>query len=517
MTEAAVRQPAGNAFRPSSGAGDGPSPASHTATTQPGRPAAIGQARTRPPETVVADLQRALDTGAVLVVLLSGLVLSNLGRMPQGLSEFLSMRLTVKNLFLIVAFLAAWRAIATWCGLYQVGRFRTPTQDAVRVVAACTLGSAVALVFPLMSVSDAFRLVTVLYFWAGSMAGILLLRYGVRFLTGYHSAPLRSVVIVGSGPRAAELYRVLQQEQRQRYKFLGFVDGEYEAASTAIRDRTLGSIDELDSILMRHPIDEVLIALPQRSRYAQIQRTIEVCERVGVQVKYLADAFRVSLARPSYDPSEYLPVITMHMVSNDYRLGVKRILDVAGASLALILVAPVMLAAAIAIKATSRGGVIFTQERYGRNKHRIKMYKFRTMVANAEELLSTLEDRNEAVGPIFKIRDDPRLTAVGRVLRRWSMDELPQLWNVLRGEMSLVGPRPMSLRDVSLFSEPALMRRFSVTPGITGLWQVSGRSNLPFDQWIALDLAYIDRWSLWLDFKILLRTPWVVLTGSGAA
>ena len=123
----------------------------------------------------------------------------------------------------------------------------------------------------------------------------------------------------------------------------------------------------------------------------------------------------------------------------------------------------------------------------------------------------------KAVGPIFKIRDDPRFTPLGRVLRRFSIDELPQLWNVLRGEMSLVGPRPMSLRDVSLFSEPALMRRFSVTPGITGLWQVSGRSNLTFDEWIALDLAYIDCWSLWLDLKIMLRTPWVVVRADGAA
>jgi exopolysaccharide biosynthesis polyprenyl glycosylphosphotransferase len=261
----------------------------------------------------------------------------------------------------------------------------------------------------------------------------------------------------------------------------------------------------------------VLIALPQRSRYAEIQQTIDLCEEAGVQVKYLADAFRVSLARPSYDPSDHLPVITMQMVNDDYRLGVKRVIDVVGATVALAAISPLMLATAIAIKWTSPGPVFFAQERYGRNKHRIRMYKFRTMVADAEALQQTLEAQNEAVGPIFKIRDDPRLTPLGRLLRRFSIDELPQLWNVLRGEMSLVGPRPMSLRDVSLFSKAALMRRFSVTPGITGLWQVSGRSNLPFDQWIALDLAYIDRWSIWLDLKILLRTPWAVLTADGAA
>jgi exopolysaccharide biosynthesis polyprenyl glycosylphosphotransferase len=482
----------------------------------PGRPAAVSVPRRRPPEHLIVALCRALDTGAVIVVLLSGFVLSNIERMPHGLSEFLAVRLTVKNLFLILAFLGAWRVITGWCGLYQVSHLRKPTHEALGVVLACTLGSAVALVFPLLSVSEAFGFITIAYLWAGTVVVMLLIRGAVRSLVGYRSTP-RSVVIVGSGPRAAELYRVLRQEQQHRYQVLGFVDDEYGAAPEVIRARTLGSIDELDAVLMRQPVDVVLIALPQRSRYAQIQRTIELCEEAGVQVKYLADAFRVSLARPSFDPSDYLPVITMEMVSDDYRLGVKRVIDRVGALMALVILSPLMLVTALAIKLTSPGPVFFAQERYGRNKHRIRMYKFRTMVADAEALQRILEGRNEAVGPIFKIRDDPRLTPVGRLLRRCSIDELPQLWNVLRGEMSLVGPRPMSLRDVSLFSEPALMRRFSVMPGITGLWQVSGRSNLPFDQWIALDLAYIDRWSLWLDLKILLRTPWAVLTADGAA
>jgi exopolysaccharide biosynthesis polyprenyl glycosylphosphotransferase len=485
---------------------------------RPGRPAAVATSRTRAGrERVVLGVLRLLDGLIVLVVLLASFVVSNLGQTPHGLSEFLAVRLTVKNLLLILAFLGVWRLLADLCRLYDPDRTRARGEEALRVLAVCALGSTVALIFPTISISEAFSHVTILYFWIGATVLMLGLRSVLWTFSATSAQGLRNALIVGSGPRALELYRILSQEQSDRYRVLGFVDGPYDGGPGSLPLRTLGPTSHLDAILMREPVDEVLIALPQRSCYAEIQRAIEICEQAGVEAKYLADAFRVSLARPSYDGSSQLPVITLQMVSDDYRLALKRVIDVLGAVLALVIAGPLMLLTAVAVKLSSRGPVIFAQERYGRNRRRMKMYKFRTMVSNAEEMLPSLEGRNEAVGPIFKIRQDPRLTPVGRILRRYSIDELPQLWNVLRGEMSLVGPRPMSLRDVALFSEPALMRRFSVTPGITGLWQVSGRSNLSFDQWIALDLAYIDRWSLWLDFKILLRTPWVVLRADGAA
>jgi lipopolysaccharide/colanic/teichoic acid biosynthesis glycosyltransferase len=159
---------------------------------------------------------------------------------------------------------------------------------------------------------------------------------------------------------------------------------------------------------------------------------------------------------------------------------------------------------------------VFTQLRYGHNRRLFRLYKFRTMVTDAEQLQATLEAQNEALGPIFKIRADPRITPIGRIMRKFSIDELPQLLNVLDGHMSLVGPRPMSMRDVSRFGESWLLRRFSVKPGLTCLWQVNGRSNLPFDRWVELDLAYIDNWSLMLDAKIILRTVPAVLSGTGA-
>jgi lipopolysaccharide/colanic/teichoic acid biosynthesis glycosyltransferase len=177
---------------------------------------------------------------------------------------------------------------------------------------------------------------------------------------------------------------------------------------------------------------------------------------------------------------------------------------------------PLMLLAALAVKLTSAGAVIYAQERCGLNRQRFQMYKFRTMVRDADRLQASLESQNEATGPVFKIASDPRITPVGRFLRRTSIDELPQLFNVLRGHMSLVGPRPLPLRDVSRFNRTDDWRRFCVRPGITCLWQVNSRNSSDFDGWIELDLRYIDQWSLALDFLILMRTVPAVLRGTGA-
>ena len=204
----------------------------------------------------------------------------------------------------------------------------------------------------------------------------------------------------------------------------------------------------------------------------------------------------------------------MHIVNDDHRMLVKRAMDLLGGAMGLAVAAPVMLVVAIAIKLSDPGPVIFSQQRFGLNKRRFAMYKFRTMVIGAEALQADLETRNEATGPVFKIRDDPRITPIGRVM---SLDELPQLFNVVRGDMSLVGPRPLPVRDVHKFSESWLMRRFSVPPGLTGLWQISGRSDLAFDRWVLLDLQYIDGWSLGLDLQILAKTVPAVLWGRGAA
>jgi exopolysaccharide biosynthesis polyprenyl glycosylphosphotransferase len=198
------------------------------------------------------------------------------------------------------------------------------------------------------------------------------------------------------------------------------------------------------------------------------------------------------------------------------QLAVKRLVDILVSTLLIVLFAPIMIAALIFVKFDSRGPAIFTQERIGLNKRRFRMYKFRSMVADAEKRLAELEARNEAQGPVFKIKDDPRITRIGKLLRKTSVDELPQLFNVLKGDMSLVGPRPLSVRDFMGLNEDWQRRRFSVRPGVTCLWQVSGRSSVSFDQWMHLDIQYVDRWTLWLDIKILARTIPAVVKGLGA-
>jgi exopolysaccharide biosynthesis polyprenyl glycosylphosphotransferase len=195
----------------------------------------------------------------------------------------------------------------------------------------------------------------------------------------------------------------------------------------------------------------------------------------------------------------------------------KRILDVVLAGVLLVVLAPVLVAVALLVKLTSPGPIFFVQERVGLGKRRFRMLKFRTMVADAERRIHELEHLNEASGPVFKIRNDPRLTPVGALLRKTSLDELPQLLNVVKGDLSLVGPRPLPVRDYEGFDQDRHRRRFSVRPGITCLWQIGGRSDVSFERWMELDMLYIDSWSLWLDLKILCKTIPVVLRGTGAA
>jgi lipopolysaccharide/colanic/teichoic acid biosynthesis glycosyltransferase len=195
----------------------------------------------------------------------------------------------------------------------------------------------------------------------------------------------------------------------------------------------------------------------------------------------------------------------------------KRFIDILVSAALILLLSPALVCVAIAIKLTSPGSVLFMQERIGLNKHRFTIYKFRTMVPNAEKLMAKLERFNEMAGPTFKIKQDPRITPIGRFLRRSSVDEIPQLLNVFKGDMRLVGPRPLPVRDYEGFNEDLQRRRLSIKPGITCLWQVNGRSGISFDQWMLLDLQYMDEWSLWLDMKILAMTIPAVLRGYGAA
>lgn len=324
----------------------------------------------------------------------------------------------------------------------------------------------------------------------------------------------RAAIIVGTGPRA-EILRERLQGQYSPFNLYGCVDDEYLGDDDA-RGFYMGTIEQLPDLLKTNPIEIVLIGLPIKSKYDEIQNVIEICESVGVESHYMRDVFNTSRARLEVSSRSSHHFNVLSTLTHHPKQALKRFIDIVAASTLILLTSPVMLGAAIAVMLSSPGPILFTQQRYGRHRERFPMFKFRSMVVDAEKQQAQLESLNDAKGPVFKLKSDPRVTRVGSFLRRTSIDELPQLFNVVRGEMSLVGPRPLTLRDVGRFEETWLLRRFSVRPGLTCVWQVSGRSNTSFERWIRQDLSYIDEWSLSLDFKILLMTIPAVLRGSGA-
>ena len=325
----------------------------------------------------------------------------------------------------------------------------------------------------------------------------------------------RNLLIAGSGPRALDVQRLVERHPTWGYVVVGFVDEGDWPVHPEIPEEQVHKFVELPQLMRDQVIDEVIIACP-RSVFGALGSIVGVCAEAGVPVTVLSDIFGDYVPPPrvtQFDTLAALRFSPVHHARGDLR--VKRLVDLMGAGALLLFTAPLIGAAAIAIKATSRGPVFFRQQRCGRNGHRFAMLKLRTMVEDAERRQTELLDRNEMEGPVFKIKADPRVTAAGRVLRRWSIDELPQLWNVLRGDMSLVGPRPPIPTEVARY-QIFERRRLSMRPGITCLWQVSGRNEIGFDEWVKLDVEYIDSWSLVNDFKILLRTIPTVLRGNGA-
>jgi exopolysaccharide biosynthesis polyprenyl glycosylphosphotransferase len=459
-------------------------------------------------------LARLTDLFLALAALIAAFVVTNVGRMPQGFGEFLAIRLTVKNLLLLLGFAVVWRVICAVSGLYRWNLVRRRRDEAGRILLAAMLGGGVAVIFAAISVSGAFQVSTVLTWVASTAAAMLLARRSLHGLIGVDTGMRRNVLIVGAGPRALLLGRELALAG-SRARVVGYLDSS-PCSNPELGDLYLGHLQELERVVLEQAVDEVYVALPMRSHYAEIETALRVCERTGVRAKWLADIFESARGRRRYEVSERFSVISITGEAEHDRLMLKRLVDVIGATLGILAFFPVMTCAAVAIKLTSPGPVLYTQDRLGLYRRRFRMYKLRTMVQDAELLQTELEHLNEASGAVFKIKDDPRITPLGRFLRRTSIDELPQLVNVLRGEMSLVGPRPLPLRDVGRFTEAALVRRFSVRPGLTCLWQISGRSELSFERWMELDMQYIDQWSLGLDLKIIARTIPAVLRATGA-
>ncbi len=437
--------------------------------------------------------------------------------------ELLATRASLLDIAMATGLLISWLLTFWRFGLYRQRymsflKFRKyHLFDVVKAVSLGTLLLISAAFFEgLMYITTAVALM----FWASTILATLLVR---EILIGFlrqmrlHGRNLRHLLIVGTNNRARAFAKMIHNQAELGYSLRGFVDDEW--GNTWGAGEVVASIDTIGAYLKDHVVDEVLIALPVATLYEKASRVVKVCENHGVIVHFVPgfDFLNVGSSRAAFETLNDEPVISLlPPPMGGWQLGAKRLIDIAGAAFCVTLMAPVFVIVSLAIKLTSPGPVLFRQERVGLNKRRFQMLKFRTMVKNAEELQKTLEHLNEASGPVFKIENDPRITRVGAFLRRTSLDELPQLFNVLRGDMSLVGPRPLPLRDYAGFDQDWHRRRFSVRPGITCLWQVRGRNLISFDKWMELDMEYINRWSVWLDIRILAETVRAVVAQKGA-
>lgn len=440
-----------------------------------------------------------------------------------SLSDFLSMRFTVQNFLLFLALLWVWHQIFAFNGLYHSRRLSSGKTEIIDVIKATSLGTAIlfvaAIVFKIEIITSVFLFV----FWALDTATTLVSRLILRWVLSrvrIRGRNLRQLLIVGANERAIKFAENVAMKPELGYRIIGFVDREW-AGTEDLRKTDydlVANLDVLPDYLRNHVVDEVLIALPLKSYYQQASHIVALCEEQGIIVRYVSDLFNPKGAYSRAEQFESALMISHYIgAMNGRSMLLKRILDLSLSLIGLIILLPLLLVTALTVRITSPGPILFRQERVGLNKRIFRLYKFRTMIADAETKMAELEHLNEVSGPVFKIKDDPRITPIGMILRKTSIDEMPQLFNVLKGDMSLVGPRPLPLRDYQGFNQDWHRRRFSVRPGITGLWQVNGRSNISFEQWMKFDIQYIDHWTLWLDLKILFRTIPAVLKASGAS
>lgn len=440
------------------------------------------------------------------------------------LAQFLSIRVKLSNCGIFAGALLLCHIVFSACGLYEAKRLSTTSMEFWGLLKATSFSTiCLALISILFSLKVVKTPAFLLLFWVlislALTASRVLLRYWLASARR-NGQNLRHIVILGTNARAIQFAREIAAAPEQGYRLVGFVDddwplmNEFEATGLPLVSNFAGVAE----FLRHNVVDEVAIYLPLRSYYEHAAHMAVVCEQQGIILRFDADVFNLKLAKPRVAAADGDPQIAAPgTVSEGWPFLFKRAIDLSVSLVAVVLLAPLLLVIAALIKFTSPGSVFFEQKRVGLNKRQFTMYKFRTMVPDAEKFQEALLHLNEMSGPVFKIKNDPRITPIGRFLRKTSIDELPQLFNVLKGDMSLVGPRAMSVRDYQSFNEDWQRRRFSVPPGITCLWQIKGRNSLPFEQWMELDMEYIDRWSIWLDLQILARTIPAVLKGSGAA
>jgi exopolysaccharide biosynthesis polyprenyl glycosylphosphotransferase len=408
---------------------------------------------------------------------------------------------------------ALWAFVSRVLRHYDVNNGRDFTGDlALTIVLLCSVALPLAL-FRLFvpryaSTTELSRFLIVM------LPTIVWVRMRATGLRLWRSRPVDRVLIVGVGLLGRHTHREIR-ESRKRRQVIGYLRFEDEQPDPRVQVPILGTVKDLETVLCTRVVNEVYFANSAASQREDIQAAIKCCETFGIPFALPACGYRFSRAKPAHGISDgYNHFVTVQ--NKTIQAGVKRLIDIVASFTALVLLSPLLIATALAVKLSSRGPMLFKQLRVGLHGRPFHMLKFRSMVANAEELKARLAAQNEQNGPVFKMRRDPRVTRVGRFIRKFSIDELPQLVNVLRGEMSIVGPRPPVPSEVAKY-EAWQRRRFSVRPGLTCVWQVSGRNKISFEDWMLLDMRYIDHWSLSQDIQLILKTFPVVFTGRGAS
>lgn len=402
-------------------------------------------------------------------------------------------------------------------GMYTARRGASWPSEISAILSATSIGVMVLFAAVSMFRYPASSRALFIYLWALAIVLVGLMRLLRRLLTRAfrkRGIGIERVLVVGGGNALGRrIMHSIATERSLTAQVVGFVD--LEPCDDFGRFRFLGTVRDIPGIVSGQRVDTIVIALPAAS-HDQMLRITDLCQRRGVTFRVVPDLYQMRLHRVDADTINGIPLIAVSESQiRGSNLLLKRLMDAPLAVLTLTLLSPFLALIALAIKLDSEGPVLFRQTRIGKDGVPFTLYKYRSMKKDAEKELALLLERNEATGPIFKIRDDPRMTRVGKWLRRASLDELPQLINVVKGEMSLVGPRPPLPTEVEKYEDWHL-RRLEVSPGLTCLWQVSGRSEIPFDEMVMLDIYYIENWSLGLDLAILLRTIPAVLTGGGA-
>ena len=466
---------------------------------------------------------RLLDQ-LMLIVTAFGIIYFRPENWIRGGSHMLDATFHIEDTVGVLVLAAGWVGIFDYFIRYKADRLVALNTQVKNLVKATGFASFWLMIISAVFSVESFNILNIIIFFTIVTSIGIVSRLLLRLVllsarrSGYN---YRFLLVVGATDRAFQVASRIEEKRELGYKIVGFVaenqQTQLESEGRQNRWKVLGVLENLRSILTEERVDEIMVCLPVDSRFSDITMIVQNARDLGIVVRLMPNFADGTLLRNMYiEEFEDEYVVTLFREQLLMQLLVKRLIDASVSLAVLIILMPMMVIVAIIIKLTSPGPIFFSQNRVGMNQRQFRLYKFRSMVADAEARKLELQHLNERDGPAFKIENDPRTTAIGRFIRKLSIDELPQLLNVLSGEMSLVGPRPPLPEEVKRY-EWLFRKRLSVKPGITCIWQISGRNSVSFEDWMEMDHEYIENWSLWLDLKILLKTVPAVLFGRGAS